>query len=139
MRVKLPADLQPGSYVVTWRVISADSHPVGGSFIFTVGIASAAPAATSVEQQGPWPAIALMLRAALYFCFLTAAGGGLFLSLIDPRHAVSGPDRHLIYWAGSVAIVLSALSIGVEGALAAGAAYPASRNSRSGGSGSVRR
>ena len=62
-----------------------------------------------------------MLCAVLYFCFLTAAGGDLFLSLIDPRHAVSGPDRRLIYWAGSVAIVLSALSIGVEGALAAGA------------------
>ena len=121
VRVKLPADLPPGSYVVTWRVISADSHPVGGSFVFTVGIASAAPAAASVDQRGPWPAIALVERAALYFCFLTAAGGGLFLTLVDSRHAASGPDRRLIYWAGTVAIVLSALSIGVEGTLAAGA------------------
>ena len=54
VRIKLPADLPPGSYVVTWRVISADSHPVGSSFTFTVGAASAAPtAATSVEQRDP--------------------------------------------------------------------------------------
>ena len=35
IRTKLPA----GAYVVTWRVISADSHPVQGSFTFQVGTA----------------------------------------------------------------------------------------------------
>ena len=29
--------LADGSYVVTWRVISADSHPVQGAFAFQVG------------------------------------------------------------------------------------------------------
>ena len=35
-----PPTLQRGSYVVSWRVISADSHPVSGAFTFTVGTAS---------------------------------------------------------------------------------------------------
>jgi copper transport protein len=34
-------DLGAGSFRVTWRVVSADSHPVSGSFIFTVGVAIA--------------------------------------------------------------------------------------------------
>jgi copper transport protein len=29
--------LSPGGYVATWRVISADTHPVHGAFTFTVG------------------------------------------------------------------------------------------------------
>ena len=33
--------LDNGAYVVTWRVISADSHPVHGAFTFTVGNSSA--------------------------------------------------------------------------------------------------
>jgi len=32
-----------GSYLVTYRVISADSHPIGGSFLFSVGAPSADP------------------------------------------------------------------------------------------------
>ena len=31
-----------GGYIVTWRVISADSHPVNGAFTFTVGDGTAA-------------------------------------------------------------------------------------------------
>ena len=33
--VSLPADLPDGTYTATYRVISADSHPVSGGFVFT--------------------------------------------------------------------------------------------------------
>ena len=33
-------DLEVGAYVVTWRVVSADAHPVHGGFTFTVGNSS---------------------------------------------------------------------------------------------------
>jgi copper transport protein len=35
----LPAEMPEGVYIVSWRAISADSHPVGGSFVFLVGAA----------------------------------------------------------------------------------------------------
>ena len=35
--VPIRTTLPDGAYVVTWRVISADSHPVQGSFTFQVG------------------------------------------------------------------------------------------------------
>ena len=35
---------EAGTYVVTWRVISADTHPARGSFAFSVGHASSPPA-----------------------------------------------------------------------------------------------
>jgi copper transport protein len=41
--VALPLpELDDGGYVVSWRVISSDGHPVGGAFTFRVGDASAA-------------------------------------------------------------------------------------------------
>jgi copper transport protein len=37
----LPDSLPKGTYVVTWRVVSLDSHPVSGRFAFAVGAPSA--------------------------------------------------------------------------------------------------
>jgi copper transport protein len=45
--ISLPAHLPRGTYVVAWRVISADSHPVHGAFVFSVGTASGAARASA--------------------------------------------------------------------------------------------
>ncbi len=36
LRVHLTRALPPGTYTVTWRVVSVDTHPTSGSFRFTV-------------------------------------------------------------------------------------------------------
>ena len=50
VRVSLP-ELKNGTYVVTWRVISADSHPVEGAFTFQVGPKSTVENPRGVAQQ----------------------------------------------------------------------------------------
>lgn len=45
--VELPPVLARGSYLVVWRVVSDDSHPVAGSFSFAVGERSAVPSASA--------------------------------------------------------------------------------------------
>src|SRR5690349_12483113 len=35
--LSLPPGLAHGTYVVAWRVVSSDSHPVSGAFSFSVG------------------------------------------------------------------------------------------------------
>ena len=65
--VHLKRGLQGGGYTATYRVISADAHPVSGGFVFTVG-SGAAPAET-VDQllqgsdAGPATGVALRRRA----------------------------------------------------------------------------
>ena len=49
------ASLPDGTYVVSWRVISQDSHPVAGAFSFSVG----APSATGVDLDVAEPTAAL--------------------------------------------------------------------------------
>lgn len=40
-----PGHATPGTYLVVWRVVSDDSHPVSGSFSFSVGTTSPTPGA----------------------------------------------------------------------------------------------
>ena len=49
--ISLPPHLPKGTYVVVWRVISADSHPVHGAFIFSVGTAIGAGKASSLVKN----------------------------------------------------------------------------------------
>ncbi|KAB0593811.1 copper resistance CopC family protein, partial [Castellaniella defragrans] len=48
IRVPLPGGAGRGAYLLSWRVVSADGHPVGGALDYTVGPA-AGPAAASAR------------------------------------------------------------------------------------------
>ncbi|MGW0706428.1 copper resistance CopC/CopD family protein [Streptomyces sp. NPDC002643] len=43
-RVTLPAGLDDGTYTIAWRVVSADSHPISGALLFSIGEPSATTA-----------------------------------------------------------------------------------------------
>ncbi|WP_030938588.1 copper resistance CopC/CopD family protein [Streptomyces sp. NRRL S-646] len=91
--VALPAKLAKGTYVVAWRVVSADSHPVGGAFTFSVGKASATVATV---DTGPVenPATESLYNVARYLAYLAAAlliGTAAFVALCRP--ADRGPLR----------------------------------------------
>jgi len=80
--VSLPDDLPDGGYFVAWRVISADSHPVGGVRTFTVGAGDEVDAATiagAVDSRQGEAALHLgrALRALAYAATLLAAGAAL--------------------------------------------------------------
>ncbi|WP_454042024.1 copper resistance CopC/CopD family protein [Cellulosimicrobium sp. Marseille-Q8652] len=81
--------LGDGTYVVSWRVISLDSHPVAGAFSFSVG----APSATTVEARVAEPTGALVAvraadQAAVYLGTLLVAGLVVFELLV--LHATPG-------------------------------------------------
>ncbi|MFJ2906324.1 MULTISPECIES: copper resistance protein CopC [unclassified Streptomyces] len=85
-RVSLPAQLPQGTYVVAWRVVSADSHPVSGAFTFSVGKASPT---TAVTTAGPTedPATASLYNIGRYLAYLAAAlliGTAAFIALCRP-------------------------------------------------------
>jgi copper transport protein len=60
-RVRIPvrADARTGTYLVSYRVISADSHPLGGAFTFSVGAPSDAPTADAGVGTDPTVVVAL--------------------------------------------------------------------------------
>jgi copper transport protein len=92
----MPADIPDGTYIISWRVVSADGHPVGGASSFGVGTAAAAlPGfATGTGTTGatggtvptgstaPWPVVTI--RLAGYLGFALFAGVVAFVLLCAP-------------------------------------------------------
>jgi len=83
--VRLRSGLADGGYTATYRVISADSHPVSGGFVFGIGKA-AAPAATVGDllagvKAGPVTSVAFSVVRALQFGAIALAVGALILLL----------------------------------------------------------
>lgn len=91
LRYTLPADLAEGTYVVSWHVISADSHPVAGSSIFHVGAPSATAAVVPTvggAPRGHAPAQAVV-TAAVWGAALVAVGAGWFARRWSPPVSVA--------------------------------------------------
>lgn len=94
------ADEPLGTYLVSYRVISADSHPVAGGLTFSVGAPSAtAPTAPTDEVHASVQAALPVTRYLGYAGLTIAIGPALFLALLWPRRvARRGPTR--LVWAG---------------------------------------
>jgi len=108
-----PVDsLAPGRYRVEWRVVSADGHPVDGTFLFAVGDTTLGaqpappppPPAEPVTEAEPepdvWgpsvagaPLIPALIRGTALGALMAAAGMLLFLSTADPNAAQSADRR----------------------------------------------
>ncbi len=136
----LGATLAHGTYIVTYRVISADTHPVGGSFAFAVGepLASGADAAVSGGAASAWVLPTFLNRVLLYASMLLAAGSALLLLImkwpaaVEPRLRRQGRIAALVALAAFViAMAFGGADIvaGGPGALFSGAAWSAALKS----------
>ena len=119
--------LDDDSYVVTWRVISADSHPVSGAFTFQVGKSAAAGNLQSLSQrllanQGGDNTVGFLYAVARFGVFASLAlliGAAAFLVLVWPAGRESVGAARLV-WAGWIgAVVTTVVGIALDGAYAA--------------------
>jgi copper transport protein len=103
--------LSDGTYVATYRVLSADGHPVSGSLLFGVGEGALDRSAQpSSNGDRLWEIIGGISRFIMYLAALVAAGVAFFLAFIHD-HA---EDRWRIVpfvRIGSILALLSAIGI----------------------------
>jgi copper transport protein len=116
VRVRLRRGLGRGTYVVAWRVISDDSHPVSGAFAFSVGArsggqASAAADAALTRGSPAVGAVFAVARWAGFAAFALLVGGAFFVAVCWPVGAAVPRARRVIYagWAALVAATVAAL------------------------------
>jgi copper transport protein len=106
-RLVLPidADLADGSYIVTWRVVSADGHSVQGTWTFRVGDAGAAPedlsavAAGLLAGQETDPSVAFAWGVVRWLVFAALAllvGGAAFAAAVWPATRASRATRRIV-------------------------------------------
>ncbi|MBP2238467.1 copper transport protein [Sinorhizobium kostiense] len=75
VEIAAPADLAQGTHVLSWRVTSADGHPVGGSVVFSIGAATAVPLSTGEQIDWVVRAGVLSSKLALYLGLFVGIGG----------------------------------------------------------------
>ena len=124
----VPPDLPAGGYVVTWRVVSADSHPVHGAFTFQIGARGSRTAlrgeAASLLARGQGSrAVGVVFgidRALGFLALAVVIGGTLLLTLAWRAGAAELRVRRLLWGAWLVAIVATAAAITLQGPYGAG-------------------
>jgi copper transport protein len=109
VRAALPPSLPTGPYLVSYRVTSLDSHPIGGALAFSIGSAERlADSAVRDDVAGVRGAVRVVHDLALAL----AAGGAIFVLLVAPF-----PRQRLVL-AGSAAVACGAAlaAVGLHGA-----------------------
>jgi copper transport protein len=122
--VALPERLPDDTYTVAWRVLSADSHPVRGAYVFSVGGPLGVGVADRViDAELGSPSVEWALRLARFASLalvLGCVGGVVVLGLVAPPGARVVP-LWLALAAAGVALALAAVaSIVLTGVAAAG-------------------
>jgi copper transport protein len=110
--VTLDRRLPRGTYTVTWRVVSADSHPVSGAFVFHVEAPGTRPggiAAQVLDSEAPRSITALFtaVRFLDFALLLLAAGGAATLALV--LFDAAAPVRSRL--AGALALAAGGLAL----------------------------
>jgi copper transport protein len=121
--------LANGAYVVAWRVVSADSHPVDGAFTFQVGTGAAASDPSVVARilagEGGDTTVGVVLgvaRFAAYGALAVLVGGLVFVAAVWPGGERSRRARRILWVALGAAIVATAAGIALQAPYAEGSA-----------------
>jgi len=123
VEVDLAPDLPEGTYVVSFRVISADGHPVRGGSVFGIGDGAVDTGAlgrvTGGSDDRAWEVVGVAGRALAYAGVLLAAGGTAFLVLVHRSGDEHEPTR-LVRASALVGGLASLVALPVQAALGTG-------------------
>lgn len=124
LRIPVRRAAQPlGTYLVSYRVISADSHPVGGGITFSVGAPSARPPEPGEAGNHRSVTLATPVAHFLGYAGLTlTVGPALFLALLWPRRASRRGAIRLAYAGLGLIAVATLGSLWIQAPASSGSA-----------------
>jgi copper transport protein len=129
IRVGLASDLHQGTYLVSWRVVSADSHVVSGAFSFSLGTPTTPPSQLAADvkppSNEPWNITGDVGRAFGYAGSLLAMGGLAFLFGATRKGDATKGERRLLVTAAIVAIAAAFVGIVVQTVVSSGLGHRA--------------
>ncbi len=111
LTVPLPPGLSHGTHLVSWRIVSADGHPVGGALVFSIGEPGTRPAMAGGGDQ-LLVGLIWLVRAALYAAMFLAVGTAVFGVLLAP---LPRPLARLPLLVGAGGLFLAVLALGLHG------------------------
>lgn len=123
IRLPLPSSLADGVYVVNWRVVSTDSHPIFGAFVFSAGDKQAAPLADAGAQSGSdssVEAVFWLFRLLSFASLALLVGGAFFVVVCWPAGRSNQRVGRLLKIAWSTAVVSAGATLLLQGPNVAG-------------------
>ena len=123
VEVDLERDLADGTYVVSFRVVSEDGHPVRGGSVFGVGdveVDRGALGRIAGSSDRTWEVVGAVGRGIGYAGVFVAAGGVAFLVLAHRRVAAAASLVRVVRGAALVGGVASLVALPVQAALGTG-------------------
>ncbi len=124
--IGLPSGLPDGGYIASYRVISADSHPVSGAISFAIGAGKApsvdsAGTQTSTASSDPVVAVAYpVVRWLGYLGFSLLVGVIAFAGFVHPPLRRDKRLRRIGWLGFDIAIVSTVLGVLMQGVYGAG-------------------
>ncbi|MFL5000755.1 MAG: copper resistance CopC/CopD family protein, partial [Xanthobacteraceae bacterium] len=106
-----PPRLRQGSHVLSWRVVSADGHPVGGSVVFSIGAASGTSVAASnntIVRSALWGA-----KLAIYLAMFLGIGGAFFQIWAGVAGCARATSVYVALLIGG--LIAAPISVGLQG------------------------
>jgi copper transport protein len=114
-----------GTYIASFRIISADSHPVAGVIRFVVGNGTLTGGVTSSATVNPTTSIVFDVARGLAFGGLALLGGAWLLLTVWPQGRRRTAARRIVCGGWALAVVGSAAELLLQGPYAAGAGLSA--------------
>ena len=109
--VALDEEVEEGTLVVVWRLVSADGHPIGGSLSFSVGtpsdVVDVPTAGADADTEAPL--LLSVVRWLGYLGLLVGAGVAAFSVLFLPAGPDLGPVRSRLRRTARLAAAVAAL------------------------------
>jgi copper transport protein len=116
--LELPERLERGTWIVAWRVVSQDGHPISGALTFSVGVPSAGTVAPSTEEgPGDLGSLRTGLQSMTYVSALLVAGLVVFAVVVRPASGRDARHRRLARIAGCAASTAALLLVPVTGVI----------------------
>lgn len=123
-RTEVVALLRPGlaagTYLLVWRVVSEDSHPVSGASTFSIGRPSAAATAPAPGGNSAAEQLLTLSRLLTFAGLVLLVGVSMFLLVLWPAGQHLSGSRRLVYTGWSLSVVGSAAGLLLQGPYAAG-------------------
>lgn len=113
VKIKVPSDLGNGGYALSYRLVSADGHPLSGVITFQIGQnVTAAPDLSSLGQTPTSTEFAVSAATFLQYLGLLVFAGTIFFETLIRRSAGRAAGiRRLLAWSLGTAGVASLLLI----------------------------
>ncbi len=117
----LPGGLGDGTYVIAWRVVSADGHPISGSLTFSVGAPSETVVPPPVDETAASAKGDLGIANAAQYVGLLVAGGLVVFGcwLVGPAGVPTNARprlRRFLWWSAALAVLAALVGVPLAGA-----------------------